>query len=209
MKDKPYYDEFGGGVTVSGGEPLLHAGLIAEFFAKLQSEGVRTALDTCGYAPPAALRRVLPAADAVLYDIKLMDAARHKELTGKDNTLILENLFAVAEYIRRARLEENREVLLWIRTPLIPGETATAGNIENIADFILSRVIDVTGRWELCAFNAACVSKYIKMQKPWPYEGASAAAMRQSAADALKNAALSRGFPEDKLIITGIILQDE
>jgi len=169
MKDKTYYDEFKGGVTVSGGEPLLHADFLTGFFRELKNSGVHTALDTCGYAPEETLMKIIACADAVLYDIKLIDSAKHKELTGRENRLII-------------------------------------GNLKSIADFIARNILDYIERWELCAFNSACSVKYVKMQKPWHYEKTEA--MKQSEIEKIKDMALSRGIPGDKLIITGIIKQN-
>ena len=206
MKDKTYYDEFGGGVTVSGGEPLIHADFLIDFFKKLKECGVQTALDTCGYFSSDIVMKVIPYTDAVLYDLKLIDSEKHRELTGRDNELILDNLKLIADYIRKMQAKKNRNILLWIRTPLIPGDTSTEGNIKKIAAFITAHILDVTGRWELCAFNSACFTKYTKMQKPWPYEGQSP--MRKSAADTLRNCAVSGGIPEKKLEVTGITIPD-
>ena len=205
MKDKVYYDEFGGGVTVSGGEPLLYAGFLAEFFAKLRKNNVHTALDTCGHVNLDAAMKAVIQADAILYDIKLIDSNRHKALTGFGNELILSNLRTVAAYIRRVYKEENRKILLWIRTPLIPGATDADANIIGIADFILNNVEDIMERWELCTFNSACTVKYKKMQKVWPYEGCGM--MTQSHIDRLKALAASRGVPQSKLISTGLVKQ--
>ena len=203
MKDKTYYDEFKGGVTVSGGEPLLHADFITGFFRELKNSGVHTALDTCGYAPEETLMKIIACADAVLYDIKLIDSAKHKELTGRENRLILGNLKSIADYIAATG---KQKISLWIRTPLIPGETDTRENITQIADFIARNILDYIERWELCAFNSACSVKYVKMQKPWHYEKTEA--MKQSEIEKIKDMALSRGIPGDKLIITGIIKQN-
>lgn len=202
-RDIRYYDEFGGGVTVSGGEPLLHADFVAAFFRELKGLGVSTALDTCGYAPESALARALPYTDALLYDIKMMDGAAHAKFTGRGNARILDNLLIAADYIRDAARERGRKISLWIRTPLIPGATATAENIGGIAAFISENILDAADRWELCAFNAACAAKYARMQKAWPYAGVPA--MARSDADALREAALLRGIPPDKLIVTGIL----
>jgi len=202
LKDKVYYDEFGGGVTVSGGEPLVYADFIAVFFSVLKANGVDTALDTCGYAPEDAIMKVLPFTDTLLYDIKLLDNELHMDLTGRGNAQILDNLSAAADYIRETRKGGRRGIKLWIRTPLIPGGTATEDNIGQIADYILDNIIDVTNRWELCSFNPACVVKYAKMQQPWLYEGIPI--MRQSEIDRIKAYATGRGFPADKLIATGL-----
>jgi pyruvate formate lyase activating enzyme len=138
----------------------------------------------------------------------------HKELTGKGNRLILDNLAKAADYVRSLRNSAagsterthnaggGRGIKLWIRTPLIPGHTATEENIGGIAGFIIDYVSDAAERWELCTFNAACVTKYNKMQLPWPYKDA--AIMTQTEIDRIKGYALNRGFPADKLIVTGL-----
>ena len=203
MKDKLYYNESGGGVTVSGGEPLLYADFLAEFFYKLRANDVHTAIDTCGSVPEETVMKVISHVDAVLYDIKLLDNVKHEELTGQGNKKILANLNAVAAYIRKIHREENRKILLWIRTPLIPDDTATEDNIRKIAKFINNNILDVIERWELCAFNSACAVKYKKMQLPWPYQGA--AALKQNEADRIRSSALSQGIPKEKLNVTGIV----
>ena len=205
MKDKAYYDEFGGGVTVSGGEPLMHADFLSGFFLKLKENGIHTALDTCGCVSEASVMKVMPHLDAVLYDIKLMDPAKHREFTGRGNQKILENLKAIVKYIRRAKKEEGRKISLWIRTPLIPGDTDAQENIVQIAGFIAKNISDDIELWELCAFNPACAAKYIKMQKNWHYD--KTAPMNHSEIDKTKELVLSRKIPENKLIITGLTKQ--
>ena len=74
LRDRNYYRQFGGGVTCSGGEPLLQYAFLTELFQRLQQEGITTALDTCGCAPQKNLQTLLPFTDYVLYDIKLMDS---------------------------------------------------------------------------------------------------------------------------------------
>jgi len=153
MKDASYYHEFGGGVTVSGGEPLIHADFLVEFFQKLRANGIHMALDTCGHTPSTTVMRVVSCVDAVLYDVKLMNPDKHKILTGRDNTLILSNLNMIAAYIRKTQKDTGSAMLLWIRTPLIPGDTATEETIGQIADYLAANISDVMERWELCAFN--------------------------------------------------------
>ncbi|MCL2060685.1 MAG: glycyl-radical enzyme activating protein [Oscillospiraceae bacterium] len=229
MRDKVYYDEFGGGVTVSGGEPLMHAVFLEEFFQKLKAQGVHIAMDTCGHVPEASIMKAMSYADAVLFDIKLMDAGQHKALTGRSNELIQNNFETIAAYIRSANhnidksqhpesqpsapqcpellpsAPQCRKVALWVRTPLIPGDTDTDDNLGRIADYLISRAADVVERWELCTFNAACAAKYAKMQMPWPYAGR--AMMKQSEVDKIKALIISKGFPGEKLVVTGLIKQ--
>ena len=203
LKDKDYYQAFGGGVTVSGGEPLCQYKFVAQFFKRLHAEGVNTALDTCGLAPAEAFRSVLPYTDTVLFDIKILDPRLHKEYTGQPNEAILKNLLNIADRIRKV----NHEMRLWIRTPLIPDATATEGNIAAIGDFICDNVQDVVERWELCAFNPACRNKYNKnMGLAWEYEDYPL--MGQRAVDRIKAVALATGIAGEKLVVSGLIAKE-
>jgi len=199
LKDADYYRAFGGGVTVSGGEPLSQYRFVAAFFERLRSAGIRTALDTCGVAPAAAFEAVLPHTDYVLFDIKLLDPDLHRQYTGHANDIILRNLATVAETIRRS----NGALRLWIRTPLIPEATATPDNIAAIGRYIQQHLADVTERWELCAFNSACKQKYDKLGQAWTY--ADYPLMDQRFIDSLRETALAAQTPSDKLVISGLI----
>lgn len=199
LKDSDYYRAFGGGVTVSGGEPLCQARFVAEFFARLHAAGVHTALDTCGLAPADAVRSVLAHTDAVLFDVKFIDPELHRRYTGHTNTVILENLLAIAGQVRARR----PAMRLWIRTPLVPDATATEENIAAIGDFIRRRLLDVVERWELCAFNNACTAKYRKMGLTWRY--ADHALMGQPIIDRLRAAGLAAGVGGDTLVVSGLI----
>lgn len=110
IKDRDFYNHTGGGVTVSGGEPLLQGDFLTDLLRRLHAEGIHTAIDTTGFASWKVIERVLPFTDLMLWDVKHLDAVKHRRFTGVDNSLILENLF---------RCSGNTEI--WIRTPLIPG----------------------------------------------------------------------------------------
>ena len=110
-KDAAFYQESGGGVTVSGGEPLMHIDFVCELFRRCHEDGINTAVETCGMVPREALERVMPLTDLFLYDIKQMDSARHKELTGVGNEQIQDNLAWL--------VSQGANIL--IRLPLIPG----------------------------------------------------------------------------------------
>lgn len=166
-KDKDYYLQFHGGVTASGGEALLHAPFVAELFQKLQSEGIHTALDTCGNVPYSAFQQVLPYTDCILYDLKLADPSAHRLHTNADNGLILQNFHTLMTQLSR----EEKPRTLWIRTPLIPGATDSEQNIRQIADIILPYCGKTLHRWELCAFNNICEKKYRRLEKNWIYSG--------------------------------------
>jgi len=111
LEDRVFYQNTGGGVTVSGGEPLLQADFCAELLGMAKNEALHTAVDTCGMVPWEAFTAVLPVTDLFLYDIKQTDPALHKRDTGGDNELILENLRRLSEC--GAAIE--------IRVPLVPG----------------------------------------------------------------------------------------
>jgi pyruvate formate lyase activating enzyme len=199
MKDARFFANFEGGVTASGGEPTSQATFVLEFFKGLKAAGIHTALDTCGLTSPETLARLLPYTDCVLYDLKLFDSGLHEELTGRPNAAILANLARVAEYVR-----VNRNVALWIRTPLIPGATASLENVSGIARFIQSEALDVLDRWELCAFNSLCREKYQKLNLDWEYEGVGL--LSHAAAEDLLGAAREY-VPADMVAVTGILAE--
>lgn len=202
LKNKPYYDRTGGGVTVSGGEAMLQYRFVERFFQELHAVGVTTALDTCGHVSAACLARVLPHTDYILYDLKLMNSAGHERFCGTGNGLILENARRIAEAINRRELGGE----FWIRTPLIPGASASEENLRNIAAFIVNQLgVRNVARWELCAFNNSCSSKYHRLGKPWDFAGNRA--LRRAEALSLRQTAERAGFPSEKLFVTGILTE--
>ncbi len=127
-KDRVFYDQSGGGVTFSGGEPLLQPEFLAEALAALRARGLRTAVDTSGFAPPAVLERIASLTDLVLFDLKVLDGAKHLETTGVGNALILENLRRLA----------GGPTPVWIRIPFIPGVNDDEAAIGRTAEFLAS-----------------------------------------------------------------------
>lgn len=132
-KDVGYYIKSGGGLTVSGGEPMMQADFVAELFRLSKEIGIETALDTCGYFPTESIDKVSGLVDLVLFDIKLMDRELHKKHTGVYNDLIHTNL--------KRFLETDAEI--FIRIPLIPDITDTSDNLTAIADYVLSLNADL------------------------------------------------------------------
>jgi pyruvate formate lyase activating enzyme len=121
-RDRPFYEESGGGVTFSGGEPLAQPEFLAELLGRARACGIHTALDTCGYAPWNALDRLRSNVDLFLYDLKVVDNERHRSVTGVSNTLILDNLERLAALARR----------IVLRVPLVPGITDDDANLHAI-----------------------------------------------------------------------------
>jgi pyruvate formate lyase activating enzyme len=168
IKDKVYFEKSNGGVTVSGGEPTLQADFVADFLKQVRAQGIKTALDTCGLCSAKALDKLMPHVNLVLFDLKEIDSQKHLDYTGRENRTILENLVHVAGTIDTHRYTEG----LWIRTPLIPGATATEENINGIGAWIKAHLGFKVKRWELCAFNNLCRDKYARLGLAWRFEDA-------------------------------------
>jgi pyruvate formate lyase activating enzyme len=163
-KDKIYYTESKGGITVSGGEPTVQSDFILKFFKKCKENGISTALDTCGYATRKIYETLLPYVDLILLDIKEINSKRHKEFTGVRNDLILGN----AVWISKEMEKNNKK--MWIRTPIIPNFTATDENIKGIGEFIVNKLENIPERWDLLAFNNLCTTKYERLNMDWTLE---------------------------------------
>jgi pyruvate formate lyase activating enzyme len=127
-KDVIFYDESGGGVTFSGGEPLMQPEFLLALLKRCRAQDIHTALDTTCYAEPEIIRDVSAYTDLFLCDIKHMDAAAHKRFTGVDNDRILYNI---------KELSKTGKTIA-IRIPVVPGFNDDRTNIERTADFVTS-----------------------------------------------------------------------
>ena len=159
LRDRIFFDESGGGVTFSGGEPLMQAAFVIASLQQLQSEGVHTALDTCGLAHWRDLREAAMHADLVLFDLKLMDETRHKAATGASNWPILQNLRALA------RLHHQ----IWIRVPVVPGVNDDEANIEATAAFLQS--LPGIRRVDLLPYHATGEAKFARVGMDYSLHG--------------------------------------
>ncbi|MBR2466610.1 MAG: glycyl-radical enzyme activating protein [Clostridia bacterium] len=128
LADLPYYRRSGGGVTISGGEVLCQTDFAAELLRECKECGIHTAIETAASLPFEKFEKILPYLDLCLMDIKHMDPEKHREYTGRDNALILEN----------ARRLSESGVELIIRTPVIPTFNDTREDIKAISDFARS-----------------------------------------------------------------------
>ncbi|HEY32049.1 MAG TPA: glycyl-radical enzyme activating protein [Dehalococcoidia bacterium] len=120
-RDELFYRRSGGGVTVSGGEPLLQWQFVHRLLEACKQRHLHTALDTCGYAQWPILEKVLEHVDLVLYDIKHIDPELHKKATGKSNQRILRNLHLIPPHKK-----------VWLRLPLIPGFNDSRENLTEL-----------------------------------------------------------------------------
>ena len=121
-----FYDESGGGVTFSGGEPLLQPDFLTALLTDCRRQGLHTTLDTTGYAAPEIIARVAPLVDLFLYDLKLMDDSEHRTYTGVSNAGILENLSRIVAAGRTVA----------IRFPLIPGINDGPDHLAQMATYL-------------------------------------------------------------------------
>lgn len=128
LQDRTFYEESGGGVTFSGGEPLAQPDFLRELLRACRACGIHTAVDTCGHAPWEHLAAAAPFTDLFIYDLHVIDEKRHIEFTGVSNKLILSNLKALG------RIHAN----IWVRVPVVPGFNDDAAELKAIARFAAS-----------------------------------------------------------------------
>jgi pyruvate formate lyase activating enzyme len=154
-RDRPFYDESGGGATFSGGEPLLQPEFLLELLQTCRAGGIATALDTCGYAPYAVLDRIRPYVDLFLYDIKTLDDRKHRALTGVSNELIVRNLQALGK--RGARII--------VRVPVIPGINDGARELRAVGALVAT--LPSVVRVELLPYHRIGVEKYGRIAREY------------------------------------------
>ncbi len=142
LRDEKFYKSSGGGVTFSGGEPLLQTDFLCECLKKCKSVGINTALESAGAVSYDCFEKVLPYTDTVLYDIKAIDSTLHRKLTGASNELILEN----------AKRLMNENVGLLFRMPVVPGYNIS--EVSRAAEFVYPFKL------EILPYHNICLGKY-------------------------------------------------
>ena len=158
-RDKIFYESSGGGVTVSGGEPLTHAQFVAELFELCRQDGINTCMETCGCVPGAAMELVAPLTDTFYFDLKIMDPQLHRKYTGVDNAQILEN----------ARFLAGKGANILFRQPITPRVNNTEENVRATAEFIKS-----LGREDLAIqlmpYHRMGTAKYVALDMTYELE---------------------------------------
>jgi len=156
LRDRVFYKVSGGGVTLSGGEPTLWPEYAGDLLRKLKQEGIRTALQTCGYFEYFAFKEeMLPWLDLIMYDLKLINAEDHLRWTGQDNQRILHNFTRLL----------NAPVEMIPRIPLIPGFTTSEENLEGISSFLKDSGVRTCS---LLPYNPLGLSKWDTLGKNKP-----------------------------------------
>ena len=158
MRDKPFYVHSGGGVTLSGGEPLAQSMFSAEILRICHQSGIHTAIQTCGYAEKEDIDRLSPWLDLVIYDLKLMADDEHQRWTGKSNRRILENL----AYI------DSLKVPIVIQIPLIPGVNDSEVNLSAI--FELAKSLSSLQGVSLLEYHPLGSGKYARLGRVYEFD---------------------------------------
>lgn len=153
QRDAAFYAESGGGVTLSGGEPLLQFDFVLAFLKACKEAGLNTAIETNGFMPKEKYAELLPFLDHIYFDLKLMTSSEHKQLTGTDNGTILENA--------RWLVESAAPVVF--RVPLINGMTTTESNIHGVGKFLQSLQVTTV---ELCPYQDGWEKKLTWLAAP-------------------------------------------
>lgn len=156
VRDKAYYARSGGGVTLSGGEPLLNEQVACRLLAALREQGIHTAVETALHVPQSTLQAVRPLVDHFMCDIKAADSALHKQLVGVDNTRILQNIRYLAE----------TDAAMKLRMPMVPTLNDGEDNIRQTAEFLksLPRIPEL----ELLKFHNLATGKYDSLGRSYP-----------------------------------------
>lgn len=157
-KDAVAYKHSHGGVTLSGGEPLLQPEFTVALAQALAETGISVGVDTCGYVPRETLKRVLPYVDYFLWDVKMVNERRHRDLTGFSNRRILNNLKFVAQ----------QGTPIYIRVPLIPGYNDSKNDIEAVCRKVqgLASVVEV----DLLPVHHLGQARYFSLGRAYPME---------------------------------------
>jgi pyruvate formate lyase activating enzyme len=157
-EDGAFYVRSGGGLTVTGGEPLSQPAFVAALLASAHGRGLHTALETSGLCPWGVLEKVASSLDEVFYDIKCIDASTHARATGVSNVRILRNF--------RCLRRRFPQLPVTVRTPIVPGVNDSAEAVQAIVDFIESA--GGAAAYELLAYHRYGECKYAKLGRCYP-----------------------------------------
>jgi pyruvate formate lyase activating enzyme len=157
-RDRVFHDQSGGGLTISGGEPLMQAPFVESLVNECHERRIHVAVDTCGYGEPAALDLIRP--DLFLFDVKAVDEERHRAITGVSNRLIFENLRRLAA---RQAADGRRQELI-VRFPMVPGLNADAENVDAIGRLVSSLGLR---RIDVLPYHRAGIAKYERLGRPY------------------------------------------
>lgn len=160
-KEKIFIAQSKGGVTFSGGEPLLQPEFLREALSKFKARGYHTAVDTSGYAPGEKYKAIMPFTDLFLFDIKHLDDIRHLQYTGVSNDLVLNNLQLI--------LDSGKDIM--IRVPVVPGINDEEKHLEALRSFLVKARSRNLKKLNLLPYHKIGSSKYKKFNIPYRMNG--------------------------------------
>jgi len=193
LRDSAFYENSGGGVTLSGGEPLLQHKFTTGFIEACSDAGLHVALDTSGYASPDIFEPAALAADMVLIDIKHTVQDRSLELTG----------VPIEPILRNARALGQMDKTVWVRTPVIPGATEDDENIRAISAFIAKNMPNCE-RYDILPYSNLCISKYDRLDIEFAHR--ETPLVSQERMEQLKSIAEAEGV--QNVVIQGITVRN-
>ena len=158
MGDMAFYEKSGGGVTVSGGDPLIQWQFTQEILKQCRDKNIHTCLETELHCRASLLDELYPYTDMVITDIKHMDPQKHREYTGVDNNLILENIIKTVEMKKQ----------LIIRIPVVPGHNNSKDNIKATAEFITEKLSNNLLQLQLLPYRPLGLEKYDSLNMDYP-----------------------------------------
>ncbi len=162
LRDKPFFDSSGGGVTLSGGEPSLNMEFAAELLGNFKQHHLHTLIETCGYFNHGKFTAlILPFVDVIYYDLKLFDEKEHKKYCGTSNTVIIDN------FIKLADIADNAAWRIIPRIPMIPDITDREDNLNALADFLQHKAKQVS----LLHYNPLWLDKNSKIGTDFEVSG--------------------------------------
>lgn len=157
MRDKSFYDRSNGGVTISGGDPILQSDFVVELFKQCKNEDINTCFESTFYGEWKEIEKILPYTDLIISDLKHMDSIIHKKYTGVDNYKILKNI--------KKLTDEKKEIIL--RVPIIPNVNDSMENIKATADYIINELDNRIKVLQLLSFMRLGEEKYESLGTPY------------------------------------------
>lgn len=162
-QDAPFYENSGGGFTLSGGDPTAHPDFSEELLRHAKKRGLHTCMDTNGHCAWSVFERLIPYVDIFLFDIKHLDDSLHRKMTGVTNKRVLENIGLLVK----------NKADVWVRIPIIPEFSDQIDYHVRVADF-LSGLPGSIGRVDLIPFHNWCQNKYQWLGLDWRYRNVEA-----------------------------------
>ena len=156
-KDRVFISQSGGGVTFSGGEPLMQTDFLLEALKACKKEGFNTAVDTSGFSSPENFKSIIPYTDTFLFDLKHLDDKKHIEMTGVSNTIILQNFMLLL----------NMAAKLMVRIPVIPGMNNQISHMKMMKDLIVNMNKGNISKINLLPYHKIGSSKYKRFNREW------------------------------------------